>query len=61
MYKSFVKEQTNHNIKTFRVDHGNEYKYDEFKLFYQKEAIKKEFTTSYTPQKNGVLKGKTKL
>jgi hypothetical protein len=36
-------------------------KFGEFNLFYQKEGIKKEFTTSYTPQQIGVLKGKIKL
>jgi hypothetical protein len=61
MYKSFIKKQTSHHIKTFTFDHGDEYKFDEFNLSYQKEGIKKEFTTSYTPQQNGVLKGKIKL
>ncbi len=36
-------------------------KFGEFNLFYQKEGIKKGFTTSYTPQQIGVLKGKIKL
>ncbi len=58
MYKFFVEKQTNHKIKTLRFDHGGEYKFDEFNNFYQKENIKKEFITSYTPQQNGVLKRK---
>jgi len=41
MYRSFVKKQTNHNIKTFRIDHGDEYKFDEVNLFYQMEGIKR--------------------
>jgi len=58
IYKSFVEKQTNHKIKTLTFDHGGEYKFDEFNNFYQKEGIKKKFTTSYTPQQNGVLKRK---
>jgi hypothetical protein len=60
MYKCFVKKQTNHKIKTLKFYHGGEYKFDAFNNFYQNQGIKKEFTTSNTPQQNGVLERKNK-
>lgn len=59
-YKNFVEKQTNHKIKILRSDRGGEYMSDEFKNFCTKEGIKKEFTTSYTPQQNGVSERKNR-
>nr|GFB79458.1 Gag-Pol polyprotein [Tanacetum cinerariifolium] len=41
-------------IKCFRMDNGGKYTSDEFDTFYKHEGIKRQFTTTYTPQQNGV-------
>jgi transposase InsO family protein len=37
-----------------RTDNGGEYTSDEFDNFCQHEGIKRQFTTTYAPQQNGV-------
>ncbi|GJT52998.1 retrovirus-related pol polyprotein from transposon TNT 1-94 [Tanacetum coccineum] len=41
-------------IKCLRTDNRGEYIGDEFNLFCKQEGIKRQFTTAYTPQQNGV-------
>ena len=59
-YKTFVERQTNMKIRVLRSDQGGEYKSNEFNEYCQKEGIKREFTTSYTPQQNGVSERKNR-
>jgi len=59
-YKNFVKKQTNHTIKILRSDHGGEYMSNSFKDFCKAQGIKQEFTTTYTPQQNGICERKNK-
>nr|GEU47645.1 hypothetical protein [Tanacetum cinerariifolium] len=41
-------------IKCLRTNNGGEYTNDEFDSFRRHKEIKRQFTTAYTPQKNGV-------
>ena len=52
---------TNHienKIKTFRSDNGGEFTSNEFKELCRDSGIKRELTTPYNPQQNGVHKGR---
>ncbi|GJZ31517.1 retrovirus-related pol polyprotein from transposon TNT 1-94, partial [Tanacetum coccineum] len=54
VYKARVELDSGKKIKCLRTDNGGEYTGDEFDLFCKQEGIKRQFTTSYTPQQNGV-------
>ena len=43
-------------IKVFRFDNGGEYTSKEFRDFCREAGIKRELTTPYNPQQNGVAK-----
>ncbi|GKA10136.1 gag-pol polyprotein [Tanacetum coccineum] len=52
--KARVKLDSRKKIKCLRTDNGGEYTSDEFDTFCMQEGIKRQFTTVYTPQQNGV-------
>ncbi|GMJ14768.1 hypothetical protein HRI_005146000 [Hibiscus trionum] len=54
VFKARVELDSGNKIKCFRSDNGGEYTSDEFDDFCRKEGIKRQFTTVYTPQQNGV-------
>lgn len=54
VYKARVELDSGMKIKCLRTDNGGEYTGDEFDLFCRQEGIKRQFTTAYTPQQNGV-------
>ncbi|GJZ65614.1 retrovirus-related pol polyprotein from transposon TNT 1-94 [Tanacetum coccineum] len=54
VYKARVELDSGKKIKCLRTDNGGEYTGDEFNTFCKQEGIKRQFTTSYTPQQNGV-------
>ncbi|GJT02050.1 retrovirus-related pol polyprotein from transposon TNT 1-94 [Tanacetum coccineum] len=54
VYKARVKLDSGKKIKCLRTDNGGEYTGDEFDTFCKQEEIKRQFTTAYTPQQNGV-------
>ncbi|GJU60714.1 gag-pol polyprotein [Tanacetum coccineum] len=54
VYKARVKLDSGMKIKCLRTDNGGEYTGDEFDIFSRQEGIKRQFTTAYTPQQNGV-------
>lgn len=54
VYKVRVELDSGNKIKCLRTDNGGEYTGDEFDTFCRQEGIKRQFTTSYTPQQNGV-------
>nr|GEX21788.1 retrovirus-related Pol polyprotein from transposon TNT 1-94 [Tanacetum cinerariifolium] len=56
VYKMRVELDSGTKIKCLRTDNGGEYTGDEFELFCRQEGIKRQFTTTYTPQHNGVVK-----
>nr|GEU54557.1 Gag-Pol polyprotein [Tanacetum cinerariifolium] len=54
VYKAWVKLDSGKKIKCLRTDNESEYTGDEFDTFCRQEGIKRQFTTAYTPQHNGV-------
>nr|GEV07766.1 hypothetical protein [Tanacetum cinerariifolium] len=54
VYKARVELDSGKKITCLRTDNGGEYTGDEFDTFCRQERIKRQFTTAYTPQKNGV-------
>jgi len=53
-----IENQTGQNIKILRTNNGTEYKSNEFKDYCREFGIKRESTTTYTPEQNGVAKRK---
>jgi transposase InsO family protein len=53
-FKARVEHESEKKIKCLRTDNGGEYTSDEFDNLCQHEGIKRQFTTAYTPQQNGV-------
>jgi hypothetical protein len=54
-FKAQMELESEKKIKCLRTDNVGEYISDEFDNFCQHEGIKKQFTTAYTPQQNGVV------
>ncbi|GJT46274.1 retrovirus-related pol polyprotein from transposon TNT 1-94 [Tanacetum coccineum] len=54
VYKARVELDSGKKIKCLRTDNRGEYTGDEFDTFCRQEGIKRQFTTAYTPQQNGV-------
>jgi hypothetical protein len=52
---------TNHKIKVLRSNNNGEYKSNKFNAHCLKFGIKKDFTTPYTPQQNGVFYHKNRI
>ena len=57
-FKSLIENLSDKRIKTLRLDNGGEYTSKEFESFYKDSKIKRELTTPYNPQQNGVAKRK---
>ena len=55
-----VEKQSGHYIKTLRTDRGREFASNDFLSFCKTNGIKKQFTTSYTPQQNGIAERKNR-
>ena len=53
-FKSLIENHTEKKIKTFRSDNGREFTTNEFKELCKDSGIKRELSTPYNPQKNGV-------
>lgn len=54
LFKSCVEKETSLPIKCLRTDRGGEFTSCEFNDFCRKNGIKRQLTTAYTPQQNGV-------
>jgi transposase InsO family protein len=52
-FKSMVEKKTNQKVSCFRTDHGGKYLSLEFNTFYKQQGIKRQLTTTRTPQQNG--------
>ena len=57
-YKAFVENQTNRKIKTLWLDNGGEITSKEFKELCRESGIKRELSTPYNPEQNGVVEQK---
>ena len=57
-YKALVEKEVGNPIKVLRTDRGGEYNSHEFENFCENHGIKRQLTTAYTPQQNGVCERK---
>jgi hypothetical protein len=53
-FKAHVEKESEFYLKVLRTDRGGEFTSNDFKDFCSSHGIKKELTTSYTPQQNGI-------
>lgn len=58
--KLYVEKETGVFIKCLRTDRGGEFNSSDFKLFCEKEGIRRQLTTAYTPHQNGVAERKNR-
>ena len=59
-FKGSIKNHSENRIKTLRLDNGGEYTSKEFEAFCKEAGIKRELTTPYNPQQNGVAERKNR-
>jgi transposase InsO family protein len=59
-FKSLIENLSERKIKMLRLDNGGEYTSKEFVNFFKYVRIKRELTTPYNSQQNGVAKRKNK-
>ncbi|GAU45713.1 hypothetical protein TSUD_400940 [Trifolium subterraneum] len=59
-FKAMVENESNHKILCLRTDRGGEYTSTAFNEFCDTNGIKRQLTTAYTPQQNGVSERKNK-
>ena len=59
--KALIKNHTEEKIKTIRSDNGGEFTSNEFKELCKEAWIKRELSTPYNPQQNGVVERNFKL
>ncbi|GAA0169470.1 hypothetical protein LIER_40766 [Lithospermum erythrorhizon] len=53
-FQNLVENETGMSIKCFRSDRGGEFNSAEFNAYCEEKGIKRQLTTAYTPQQNGV-------
>ena len=54
-FQALVENMTGKKIKILRTNNGTEYESNEFKDFCREAGIKRETTTAYTSEQNGVV------
>ena len=59
-FKALIENHTEKKIKTFRSDNGGEFTSNEFKELCKDSGIKRELSTPYNPQQNGVVERKNR-
>jgi len=59
-FKIMVEKEFGQSIKTLISDNGGEFKSNDFMNFCKYHGIKRQFTTPYTPQQNGVAERKNR-
>lgn len=59
-FKKMVENETGLAIKCLRTDRGGEFTSTDFNKFCQENGIKRQLTTAYTPQQNGVAERKNR-
>lgn len=60
-FKALIENQTEKKINILRTDNGIEYESNVFHDFCKKAGIKRETTTPYTPEYNGVAERKNRM
>ena len=61
MFKALTENQTGKILKAVRSDRGGEFSSGNFKEFYDKHGIKREYTIPRTPQQNGVVERQKRI
>jgi transposase InsO family protein len=59
-FKALTENHTGRKLKAIRSDRGGEFLSRDFKEFYDKHGIKREYTIPGTPQQNGVVESKNR-
>jgi transposase InsO family protein len=59
-FKALIENLSERKIRILRLDNGGEYTSNEFGSFCRYVGIKRELTTPYNPQQNGVAKRKNR-
>ena len=59
-FKALVENLTRKKINILRTDNGTEYETNKFKNFCREAGIKRETTTVYTHEQNGIAERKNK-
>ncbi|KAI3768676.1 hypothetical protein L2E82_19506 [Cichorium intybus] len=59
-FKDKVEKETGKVVKALRTDRGGEYLSNEFSKFCREHGIRRQLTTSFTPQQNGVTERKNR-
>ena len=59
-FKALIENHTEKKIKTFQSNNGGEFTSNEFKALCKDSGIKRELTTLYNPQQNGVAERKNR-
>jgi hypothetical protein len=60
-FKALTENQTGKRLKVVRSDRGGEFMSSDFKKFFDKHGIKREYTIPRTPQQNGVVERQNKI
>jgi hypothetical protein len=60
-FKALVENLSERKINILRPDNGGEFTYDDFKTFCREVGIKRELSTPYNPQQNGVAERKNHM
>ena len=60
-FKSFIENHTEKKMKTFRSGNGREFTSEDSKKLCRDSGIKRELTTPYNPQQNGVVERKNRM
>lgn len=60
LFKSKVETESGRSIKCLRTDRGGEYTSTEFADYCKEKGIRRQLTTAYTPQQNGIAERKNR-
>ena len=60
-FKALVEKDSGRQVNALQSDNGDEYIFNEFKDFYNKEGIQRELIAPHNPQKTGVAERKNKM